>query len=111
MSLPHEVVAYTPLRSENVDWVSRKQALFYICILVAALDVIVWSTCEGIGPVRRLIFCLGLLCPLGVCLYLGHLALSNLDRAVREIDRLESGAAGQILVLAPFNLTRKQRKY
>ena len=106
MSLSHEIVTIQPIQSHNTLWVSGRQNLFYISLVIALLDIIVGNTCGEIGPIRRFIFWIGLLCPIITCLYVGHSALRKLGRAVAEIEYLESGARGAIIVQKSFTLTK-----
>jgi hypothetical protein len=111
MSLTHEQLQPNPIRSQNGKWVHTRQTFFYLSHLASIFVCLVWLGCEEVGPIRRTIFWVALIIPAATCLYNAHLALRGLVRALREIEILESGKRGEVLVMAPFDISTGRQKY
>jgi hypothetical protein len=91
MSLTHDQLNPGPILTDNQAWVYSRKITFVLSLVFAGLDIVIWSTCEDIGPIRRTIFWSSLLVPLFLALYSGYRAISQLDRAITHIQRIERG--------------------
>jgi hypothetical protein len=90
MSLSHEQLRPEPILSNNRQWIHNRKVIFWISLGMAVFDSLLWLDCSNITPVTKFLFWTGLIIPLLICLYLGSLALKQLELAVCTIESLES---------------------